>query len=236
MSAKPLALGFIPARGGSKGVPGKNLKPLAEKPLIHWTIEAALASRLDRVLLSTDAADIAEAARQAGAEAPFLRPAEFSGDASVMDDAILHALKWLRDTDGWIPDVIVVLQPTSPLRRSEHIDGCLDLLIRERACSVVSVSDPMEHPSEMVYWTPQDGMRSFLESCPNMGSVQRQAYPKCYFVNGAVYAFTREALENGQRMGAQTLPFFMEQKDSIDIDTPDDFEIAEALMLARLSR
>lgn len=235
MSAKPLALGFIPARGGSKGVPGKNLKPLAGKPLIPWTIEAALASRLDRVLLSTDAADSAETARQAGAEAPFLRPAEFSGDASVMDDAILHALKWLRDTDGWIPDVIVVLQSTSPLRRSEHIDG-LDILIRERACSVVSVSDPMEHPSEVVSWTPQGSMRPFFESCSSMGSVQRQAYPKCYFINGAVYAFTREALENGQRMGAQTLPFFMAQKDSIDIDTPDDFEIAEALMLARLSR
>jgi CMP-N,N'-diacetyllegionaminic acid synthase len=226
-------LGFIPARGGSKGIPGKNIHPIAGKPLIAYTIEQALKSRINKTIVSTDSQDVAAVAKQYGAEVPFLRPNEFSGDESIIEEAIFYTLDNLLETENYIPDVIVLLQPTSPLRTSRHIDDTIELILSKNADTIVSVSEPMEHPCEMVYWDENNQFRFFFEAMLESG-IQRQGYPQCYFINGAIYAFTFQSFSrNKNRMGERKkiFPYFMKQRDSIDIDSVDDLYIAESVIM-----
>jgi len=140
-------LGLIGARGGSKGIPRKNLVDLAGHPLIYYTFNEARKSKLlDRVVLSTDDPEIAALAKSCGVEVPFLRPAHLASDTAVLADAIQHALEWLQDHEGYAPDAILLLQPTSPLRQTRHIDEALTLFQNENADSVISLSSPQEHP------------------------------------------------------------------------------------------
>lgn len=227
-------LGFIPARGGSKGIPRKNLVPVAGKPLIAHTFDAALRSkRLSRTILSTDDPEIAEAGRRAGVEVPFLRPAELAQDASVMEDAMLHALARLKDSEGYAPDAVVLLQPTAPLRRPEQIDAAIALFEAEGADSLVSVSEPMEHPCDMASFAGGK-MRLLFQDEGFDGSQQRQQFPDLYFINGAIY-ITKAAvlLATKSRFGGSIVPYRMPQLDSVDVDSQDDLKIAELLLAQR---
>ena len=229
-------LGFIPARGGSKGIPQKNIKLLAGKPLIAYTIEQALASRVNKVLVSTDSQKIAEIAVNFGAEVPFLRPAEHAKDESTIEAALKDTLNRLKILEDYEPEIVVLLQPTSPLRKAEHIDESIDIMLNENADTVISVSEPMEHPADMVCWDDKGKFHFLLEDKLEMMKIQRQEYPKCYFINGAIYTFTRQSFEvSGSRFGNKIIPCFMRQIDSIDIDTLDDFDIAEAILNHRSS-
>ena len=227
-------LGFIPARGGSRGIPDKNIHPLAGKPLISYTIEAALLSRVTKVIVSTDSEEIAVISKNFGAEVPFLRPKELAGDDSTIEEALTHALNELGESGSYTPDIIVLMHPTTPLRTEKHIDDSIELLLKKQADSIVSVSEPMEHPAEMVYWDKDKKMHFLLEDLIVPGKTQRQAYPKCYFLNGVVYTFTYESFcVTGNRFGKRNLPYVMRQIDSIDIDSMDDLYIAESILLRK---
>ncbi len=223
-------LGFIPAKGTSKGLPGKNKRLLNGKPLVAYSIEAALASSLDRVFVSTDDEDIAAIAKNCGLEVPFLRPASLSGDTDTIEAALSYTLDSLFQKEGYKPKDIVLLQPTSPLRTTTHINEAV-ALFHSTPESVLSVSDPMEHPAEMVYW--KDGKMNFCLESILPGKDQRQSYPHYYFTNGALYLFSYEQfIATGSRYSACPVPYPMSQRSSIDIDTEDDFCIAEALLKA----
>ena len=152
-------LGFIPARANSKDVAGKNIKLLNGKPLLGYTIEEGKKSRINRLIVSTDSPEIVDISQALGAEVPFLRPPELSQDDSVIEDALMDVLGKLNEKEGYRPDVIVLLQPTSPLRTAAHVDDCIDLLEEKKADAVVSVSEPIEHPAEVVYWEDIGKMR-----------------------------------------------------------------------------
>ena len=140
-------VGVIPARSGSKGIPNKNIKPLAGRPLIYYTIQAGLESRLlNRLLVSTDSPEIEDIAKGYGAEVPFLRPAELAQDDTPRLPVVQHAARYLEKTEGYKPDIMVTLQPTSPLRRAEHIDAAIDMLISTKADRVLSVCEAEHSP------------------------------------------------------------------------------------------
>lgn len=227
-------LGFIPARANSKGIPGKNIKLLNGKPLISYTIEEGKKSRIHRLIVSTDSPEISEISQALDAEVPFLRPADLSQDDSVIEDSLLDVLNKLKINEGYQPDLIVLLQPTSPLRTAEHINDCIRLLEENKGDSIVSVSEPLEHPADMVYWDEAGKMCFLSDLFFQEKKIQRQQYPPFLFLNGAVYAFLHQSfIEKKSRFGGKTLPYVMRQVDSIDIDSEDDFLIAETLLQAR---
>ena len=215
---------LIPARGGSKGIPRKNIKLIAEKPLIVWTIEAALrSSLLSAVVVSTDDPTIAEVARRAGALVPFLRPSELAQDETPGLDPVLHALDHLPQFDS-----VLLLQPTSPLRTANDIDSCLQLALTHKAQSVVSVSEADTHP----YWTyrvAEDlALRRFVNAEP---IARRQDLPQAFALNGALYFADVNWLRlRGSFVGHETLAYVMAKERSVDLDTPFDWKFAELLL------
>jgi len=227
-------LGLIPARGGSKALPRKNLAPLAGRPLIAHTIAAALeAAGLERVIVSTDDEEIARVARTHGAEAPFLRPAELAEDASPAVAVMRHAVQWLEENQGWRAGVVVYLQPTSPLRRAGHIDRAVELLWREEADSVVSVVEVPHSFSPVSVMRLEDGLlRPYLGET---GPLRRQDKPRLYARNGpAVLAVKRDTVMQGEGpFGQLVLPLVMDAAESVDIDSAFDLELAEWLISRR---
>lgn len=219
-------LGLVTARGGSKGLPGKNLAPLGGRPLISWTLAAAGASRyLDRCLVSTDDDEIARVAAEAGGEVPFLRPAALATDHATSVDVALHAL----DASGEAADLLVLLQPTSPLRRTEDIDGALEHLVATGAPSCVGVA-PADPPPEQLY-RPAEGGRlvPLLPEAPR--EVRRQDRPPCWAVNGAVYVVDVSWFRRGRAfVGPETVGYLMPRERSIDIDDALDLAVAAALL------
>lgn len=228
-------LAIIPARGGSQGIPRKAVSPLGGKPLIVHTIAASLASELvGRTVVSTDDEQIANVARAAGAEVPFMRPPELATGTASMDVVVDHVLDELASRERYAPDAYMILQPTNPFRTALHIDEAIRLMEERGANSVVGVSEPTEHPAEMV--TFADGkMASILDGLDLGSGVQRQGYPTCYFLNGALY-LTRVAAyrDQGTRFAAPVVPFFMDSLDGFDIDTPRDLTLAELIHAYRL--
>ncbi len=220
--------GVVPARGGSKGVPGKNVRTLLGRPLICRTIQAAQAStELGRLLVSTDDDEIASISREAGAEVPFKRPAEISGDASTTFEVLRHAVMWVEQQSQVRIDAVVTLQPTSPFRRAEHIDAAIRLWRESGAPSVISVCRAEHSP----YWMGQLEGNLFL---PLLGEVhrhpQRQALPDVFRLNGAVYVTSRKTLlEEGRILGEGTRAIVMTEDESLDIDTELDFTIGELI-------
>jgi len=210
--------GFIPARGGSKGIPGKNLRPVAGKPLIAWTIEAALAARrLDRVVVSTDSEEIAEVARACGAEVPFLRPAALATDEASTEIAMLHALDALAK-GGYRPDGMVLLQATSPYRRPGRIDEAVALFEREEADSLVSVT-----PLHAFLWHNPAAPQATYDP---VRRPRRQDIPpeeQRYRENGSIYV-TRTAVlrETGSRLAGRIVLFAMSEAEGHEIDTWGD--------------
>lgn len=221
-----IVLGLIPARGGSKGIPGKNLVALAGKPLLAYTVEAALAARrLDRVIVSTDDSAIAEAARTLGAEVPFLRPAELAADATPMLPVIEHALDWCA-ANGAPVRMVVLLQPTSPLRRARHIDDALALAENREAETVVSVvAVPHNFAPDSVMVEEDGRLKPYLDG-PMV--LRRQEKRRYLARNGpAILAVRGEVIRRGALYGEPTLGYEMDAVSSLDIDEPGDLWLAE---------
>ncbi|MBU0587280.1 MAG: acylneuraminate cytidylyltransferase family protein [Gammaproteobacteria bacterium] len=218
-------LAVIPARGGSKGLPGKNIRELAGKPLIVWTIEAAQASGwIDRLILSSDDDEIIQVARRWGCEVPFVRAGHLATDEATTVDVVLDALQRCPGYD-WV----VVLQPTSPLRSAEDIDNCLSECIGQGASVGVSVCEASASP----YWMFGRDERGQLQNLLPMpeGVTRRQDLPKAYQLNGAVYVAECGWLQvNACFITSQTHAYVMPQQRSIDIDVPIDFLLAQQLL------
>ena len=225
-------LGIITARGGSKGIPGKNLKPLGGRPLLDFTIDAANDTPLDRLILSTEDAKIADAARALGCEVPFMRPAELARDETPHLPVIVHAVQWLRDHDNYVADVVVILQPTSPLRSSADIAAALRMLELSGADSVVSVNHvpAHAHPMRMLKVAADGSATLFVTGEPVRNRInRRQDLPDAYVMNGAVYACRTDVLFGPQPSlyGDRVVAYPMPIERSISIDTPEDWEEAE---------
>jgi len=223
-------VGIILARGGSKRLPGKNVRPLLGKPLIGYSIEAAHGARaLSRTIVSTDDAEIARHAAECGAEVPFLRPAELATDDAVITDALSHAVDWLENT-GTTVDAVVILQATSPLRRSQHIDEAVELFRKTGADTVAAVSRAATHPYWC--WNAQGDLLQPFFSTAHM-YMPRNELPPAVIDNGALWVVRRELLRNGEIYGEKVAGYLMEASDAIDIDHLSDFEAAERLLSAR---
>nr|WP_228003568.1 acylneuraminate cytidylyltransferase family protein [Leptospira borgpetersenii] len=219
---------MIPARGGSKGIPRKNIKMMAGKPLIVWTIEAALQSKyLTSVVVSTDDLEIAEVAKQAGASVPFFRPSELATDYSSGIDPVLHALDNLPEFD-----YVMLLQPTSPLRTSADIDDCIEFALKKETNSVVSVCEAQENPFWMFRLDDSLKMIKLL----NVEDVKRrQDSPKIFSVNGSIYlSEVNYFRERKKFITEDTLAYLMNKENSIDIDDMMDWKLAEILLLDKI--
>jgi len=223
--------GLIPARGGSKGLTGKNIIPLLGKPLIAWTIEQALASKyIDRVVVSTDNKEVAEVSKKYGAEVPFARPKELAEDNTKGIEVVLHAIDWFMKNDKLKQfDLLMLLQPTSPLRTTEDIDKAIEYLFLREAKAIVSVCEVDHHP----LWSntlPEDGcMKNFIRR--EVMNKNRQELPVFYRLNGAIYlAYCNYIKERKSFFGKETFAYIMSKERSIDIDNEIDFKLAEILV------
>jgi len=226
-------LGLVPARGGSKGVPGKNTRLLAGRPLLEYTARAALASGvLGRVVLSTDSAEIAECGRRAGLEVPFLRPAALAQDHTPMLPVVEHALDALG-RERWAPAIVVLLQPTSPLRTPDHIRAAVELLQTTGADAVVSVAAVPRHLSPDYVMCIEDGrLRPFLPE--GAGVTRRQDARPAWVRDGTVYAFRTAALRRtGTIYGDDCRPLVIDAAESLSIDTAEDWAAAERAIAGR---
>lgn len=221
-------LALILARGGSKGLPGKNILPLKDKPLIAWTIESAKKSKyIDRIVLSTDSNEIAEVAQKFGCDVPFMRPAELAKDSTPSIDPIIHALQALpREFDS-----VLILQPTSPLRSTDDIDGIIEYFYTEQASTAVSVTEVESHP----YWTFRiEGAKLVPFIDDGLKATRRQDLPPAYSINGALYLTKTDfVLKNRALIDPQTIAYKMPQERSIDIDTGEDLALCEFYLQKR---
>lgn len=222
-------LAIIPARGGSKGLPRKNLKVLNELPLIAHTINAAKNSNyITRVIVSTEDKEIKDVALSFGAEVPYLRPEELASDKSPTIDSVIHMIDWLKTNESYCPDYICLLQCTSPLRDNNHIDEAIDKMIETCMEGVISVCEAEVNP----YWTNvirNDRLEYFIEEGRKI--TRRQDLPKVYRINGAIYIIeTGKLLEMKAFETENVTAYIMNSDDSIDIDTELDFKLAEMII------
>ena len=220
-------LALVPARGGSRGIPGKNIRELHGKPLLAYTAEAARETNLfDRIVLSTDSEQIAEVGRPLGLETPFLRPSELAADDTPMLPVIEHALGELAN-EGFEPEVIVLLQPTAPLRRPEHVRAAVQLLRSTNCDAVVSVVEVPKHYSpDFVLRLDGDRLRPFLPR--GEGVHRRQDARRSFSRDGTVYAFWQRTLtKHGSIYGEDCRPLIISREQSINLDNEDDWAAAE---------
>lgn len=222
-------LAIIPARGGSKGVPKKNIKELNGKPLISYSIEEARKSKyINRIVVSTESKEIAEISKKLGAEVPYLRPLQLAQDNSPTIDCIIHMIDWLKDKENYVPDYICLLQCTSPLRTYEDIDGTVQKAILLNMDGAVSICEAEVNP----YWTnifEGDQLKYFIEEGKQI--IRRQDLPKIYRINGAIYVIKTEILLRDKVLEPSNITgFIMENSKSIDIDDNEDFILASLLM------
>ena len=240
MSEKIIAI--IPARGGSKSVPRKNIKLLAGDPLIAYSILEAKRSRyIERVMVSTEDQEIADIAQSYGAEVPFLRPEELADDHALDIDVFQHCLRWLAEHEDNRPEIVVHLRPTAPLRLAEHIDKAVELLMAhpEASCARTVCPAP-QHPLKM--WRMDEGqLHSFIPETVygirEPYNSPRQSLPAAYVQNGSVDAIRSSViLEENSMSGNMIVGVVMDESESINIDSPIDFMIAEALMEQRGDR
>jgi CMP-N,N'-diacetyllegionaminic acid synthase len=225
-------LGLVPARAGSKGVPGKHLRLLGARPLLQYTAEAALASRqLSRVVLSTDDERIAALGRRCGLDVPFRRPPDLAQDDTPMLPVVRHALQSLEAT-GNRYDAVCLLQPTSPLRTPEDIDGCIELLLTSGADAVVTTLPvPPEHNPHWVYLTDDTGALR-LSTGARTPIPCRQQLPAAVHREGSVYVTrTRVVVEQGSLYGERLVGYPIAPERSVNIDDPEDWAKAEQMLL-----
>ncbi len=223
-------LAIIPARMGSKGIRDKNLASVGGKPLIAWSIQCALASlSVERVIVTTDSKAIAAMAVELGAESPFLRPPELASDDTPGIAPVLHALQWIRDNEGGLPLYSIVLQPTSPLRAPEDIDGAMELAGKREADAVVSVVSTERHPCWMKTLDSTGRMNNFMPG--REVPFRRQDLPDVYALNGAIYLARSEFLLREEGWYSEnTYGYVMPVERSLDVDTPWDLELADMLL------
>jgi N-acylneuraminate cytidylyltransferase/CMP-N,N'-diacetyllegionaminic acid synthase len=234
MLKKMSILAVIPARGGSKGIPGKNIKKLSGKPLIAYTIEQARASKyIDRIVVSTDDDAIANVARRYGAEVPFMRPKSLARDTSGMMGVLIHALTWAEQRENRFYDMVVLLQPTSPLRTADDIDKCVKLLANGSSGNVFAVTEPSTNP---YYAIVEKDARGNIRKMKKGAFVTRQSAPQVFAINGAVYVWRTSLF---RKRPAVVLPnstlYFMPKSRSIDIDDDIDLKLAELLLREKRS-
>lgn len=228
-------MGIIPARGGSRGVPKKNTRLLGGKPLVAWTIEKAKkAKSLNRLVLSTDSEEIAEIAEKYGAEVPFLRPAELARDDSPTIDVIRHCLEHLKKAENYSPDAVVILQPTTPFRKSEDIDKAIALYFQNNMSTIVSVSKVPGHynPEWQLVIDDVTGVLTTLKG-ENLLKLKtrRQLLRDTYYRNGEIYVFNpNNVVRKNSIYGDTVTALITETKVNINIDTDIDFECAEFLL------
>ena len=224
-------LGLIPARGGSKGLPGKNIKPLLGKPLIAWTIEQALASKyLDKVVVSTEDEEIAGISKKYGAEIPFFRPKDLATDKSLVIDAIRYTVEKLENS-GFLINIIVILEPTAPTRKINDINKSIDILIKNNVDCVATFSEMDISPNRI--WKIHDNkVEPFMKKANPW--LPRQKQPRGYRLNGQIYAFKREILfkkdNSSSLLFGKIFPLITPKERVIDIDTNMDFMVAGTIM------
>ena len=219
-------LGLIGARGGSRGLPDKNIVDCAGKPLIQWTIEAANNSKyLDRIIISSESKKIIEVSKEKGGDAPFIRPQELAADDASMLDVIHHARKWLEENEGQVYDYLMLLQPTSPLRTSEHIDEAIEYYFSNQK----GESDTLVAVYKVNYkvgWLVRDTKDNYVDFCFDVSKThsKRQDLGNYYIPNGAIYFASAEKLTTFYN--GFTRCFIMPEEVSVDVDTPEDLEKA----------
>jgi len=222
-------LGVITARGGSKGIVNKNIKDLCGKPLIAHTIEVAKNSKkLTDLVVSTDSEEIADIARQYGANTPFLRPEELSGDKSSSIDAIKHTIEWFKQEKGLEYDYVMILQPTSPLRTAEDIDSCIDIAIETNADSVMSMVELTDFSLKKLKKINGDDILPLIED-EGKESERRDVGDKVYKRNGVVYLTKTDSIMQDDLFGKISKAYIMPEERSVDINTLFDFKLAEFL-------
>jgi CMP-N,N'-diacetyllegionaminic acid synthase len=232
MTPKPRILAVITARGGSKRIPGKNIRPISGKPLLAWTIEAALGCKhpLHAVVLSTDNADIAAVGRRYGADVPFLRPDNLATDASRSLPAVQHAVEFIEARDGVRMDWVMILQPTSPLRLPKNIDEAIALTENADCDSIVAVTEMATHPVYAKKIDAEGLLSPFVLEEPE-GLRRQDVGPPAYVRNGALYLTRRDILmDQNSLYGKRCRAYVMPPERSIDIDTEFDFRFAEFLL------
>jgi CMP-N,N'-diacetyllegionaminic acid synthase len=230
-------LGLITARGGSKGIPGKNIATCGGRPLLAWTCDAARAASITRAIVSTDDADIAACARAHGVDAPFTRPPELATDSARSIDVAQHAIGWLAEHEGWKTDVLVLLQPTSPLRTARHVDAAFALLASEldAVVSVIEVPHRFRPWSQLVLEGAT--LRDYDTRELPFDKFRRQGQPTLYARNGPAVVVTRAAtIAAGSFYGERCAPYEMTPFDSVDIDDADDLALADWLLRRRAER
>ena len=219
-------LAVIPARGGSKGLPGKNIRQLDDRPLIAWTIDAAKRSKyIDRIIVSSDDEDIMDIAEEWGCEAPFVRPAHLATDQSIVTETLIHAL----ESDSGKYDFVVLLNPTTPFRSSEDIESCIEKCFSSDAVAAVSVTQQDKSPTWMFHLDDVGHMTPVL---PNEDLAERRQNAKDVWVlNGAFYVWqVNWFLEHQELIPKQAVAFEMPKERSVDIDTELDFLLAETMV------
>jgi N-acylneuraminate cytidylyltransferase len=231
-------LALIRARGGSKSIPHKNIRPLAGVPLIAYSIAAALQSKsVTRTIVSTDDEQIARTARQFGAEVPFLRPAEFAQDSTLDYPVFTHALSWLNEHEGYQPDILVQLRPTSPIRPPECVDQAVQVLLAHpEADSVRGVIPSGQNPFKMWQITPQGNMTPLLSvpGIPESFNAPRQSLPPTYWQTGHIDAIRLSAItQKGSLSGDVIFPLEIDPRYAVDIDTLRDWQRAEWIISQR---
>ena len=221
-------LAVIPARGGSKGIPNKNIVDVHGKPLIQYTIDAALQSKyIDKVIVSTEDEAISNVAKKCGAEIPFIRPMELASDNAKTIDTVIHALKTMEQ-DGSKFDYVVLLQPTQPLREFWHIDESIEKILFSKTDSLVSVSKVNDHPILVRTLNDKDEVSRILEQ---NSTVRRQEFPDYYKVNGAIYINrVNESFTEDTSLNDNKLAYVMDGKYDLDIDEPLDLELLRLVL------
>jgi N-acylneuraminate cytidylyltransferase/CMP-N,N'-diacetyllegionaminic acid synthase len=228
MYQRKKVLAIIPARGGSKRLPRKNILDLNGKPLIAWTIDAALKSKyIDKTIVSTDDKEIADISTKYGAEVPFIRPAHLSTDTASSIDVVFHAVEFLKKNNEQY-DIVILLQPTSPLRTTKDINKALEML-NNKTKAVISVCET-DHPPLWSNTLPEDhSMKDFIR--PEIKNKRSQDLPKFYRLNGAIYISEVNYLKiNNGFLGEQTKAFIMPRERSIDIDSLLDFILVKEVI------
>lgn len=223
-------IGIILARGGSKGIPRKNIKMLNGKPLIYYVIKTGLKSKyINRLIVSTDDKEIAEVAKRYGAEVPFIRPAYLATDEATGIDAIIHCIDWLKKEEDFIPEDIIHLQVTSPFITADDINRAYEKFYKSKASSLIGVTRVDKNP----YWMKKINEDGYLEAFVKDNKVyaRRQELPPVYVLNGAIYIAKTEALTKNRSFETEkTLPYIMPEERSVDIDNNLDWKFAEFLM------
>lgn len=238
MAATAEVLALVGARSGSRGLPGKNLRPLAGHPLLAWILSAALRARtVTRVVVSTDTEDLARVAREYGAATPFLRPSALAADDSSDVEYVRHALGWLAEQEGYVPDIVVRLLATVPTQSPEDIDAAVELLLGDPgATSAVVVAEARQHPAKALRIDEADGRRRlapFLPDGPGAEPTARQSYPPAFLRANIIATRPAVVYGTGTLTGDMAIAHIIDRDRIVDIDTEVDLRVAELVLAAQ---